>query len=231
MPPRISNPAGRASSPERPAGVAFDLDGTLVDSRRDLASAVNRLRGERGLQPVSLAAVGGMVGEGARVLVERALADTPPGDLDADLARFLEHYAAVCVDTTRPYPGVEALLHTAAARWPLAVLTNKPEGLSRRVLSALGLDSRFQVVVGGDTLPVRKPAAEAALHVARSLGVEPPALLLVGDSGVDARTASAAGCRLALVLWGYGDAAELAAAEAEVKAASAAELDSWLAAL
>jgi phosphoglycolate phosphatase len=214
MPARISNPGGPTSSP-----------------RRDLATAVNRLRRERGLEGASLAAVGRMVGEGARVLVERALADAPPGDLDADLARFLEHYAAVCIDTTRPYPGVAAMLEAAAARWPLALLTNKPERLTRRVLSALGLGSLFQVVVGGDTLPVRKPAAEAALHVARSLGVEPPALLLVGDSGVDARTASAAGCRLALALWGYGNAAELAAAQAEVKAASAAELHSWLAAL
>ena len=214
-----------------PAGLVFDLDGTLVDSRADLTTAVNRLRADLGLGSLSAGAVSRMVGEGARVLVERALADASPVDGDLALGRFLDHYAEVCVDTTRPYPGVEAMLQAAAARWPLAVLTNKPETISRRVLAELGLLPRFQVVVGGDTLPVRKPDAGTARHVARRLGVGLPALLLVGDSGVDVRTAAAAGCRLALALWGYGDERDLESAAAEVKAASAVELGAWLAGL
>jgi phosphoglycolate phosphatase len=177
------------------------------------------------------------VGEGARVLVARALADSPPPDLpdlpDLDIAlrRFLALYAEVCVATTRPYPGIEEALAVAAARWPLAVVTNKPEALARRVLDHLGLLPRFQMLVGGDTLAVRKPHPEVLGAVARRLDSPLAALLLVGDSGVDARTAAAAGCRLGLVLWGYGEPAELRAATAEFHARNAAELQSELAAL
>ena len=105
-----------------PAALVFDLDGTLLDSRPDIATAANRLRRDYGLPPLAEATVGTMVGEGARVLVDRALAPIPP-DLDRSraLARFLAHYAAVCTVATRPYDGVEELLAVASRRWPLAL--------------------------------------------------------------------------------------------------------------
>ena len=136
----------------------FDLDGTLVDSRRDLATAVNALVRERGAPPFSEEVVGNMVGEGASVLVRRALAaaglpDETPGALD----RFLELYDEHLLDTTRPYEGIERLLETLSERMRLAVLTNKPQDATDRVLSGLALDRFFEVVIGGDTAHGRKP--------------------------------------------------------------------------
>ena len=215
--------SGRAAG--RPAAIAFDLDGTLVDSRRDLATAVNRLRGELDLVPLAPERVGEMVGEGARVLVARALADarSAPG-LDAALARFLVHYDAVCLETTRPYPGIPELVAALAAVYPLAVVTNKPARPTERILDHCGLRSSFRLLVAGDTLAVRKPDAAVLIHAARELGCAPADLLLVGDSAIDAQAAVAAGCRLALVAWGYGKAVELAGAPAELRAADPAAL-------
>jgi phosphoglycolate phosphatase len=198
------------------AAVVFDLDGTLVDSRRDIATAVDLLRRELGLVPLGLAAVTGMVGEGARVLVERAFADAPGIDLDRAVARYLELYAEVCLDTTVPYPGIPELVRTLAARLPLAVVTNKPEAMSRRIFDHLGLSPYFRLVIGGDTLPVRKPDPAGLALVAATVGVAVEDLWLVGDSLVDAATARAAGCRLALVTWGFIDREALAGARPDL---------------
>jgi phosphoglycolate phosphatase len=195
------------AEPEPPRGIVFDVDGTLIDSRRDIATAVNRMRAERSLPPLTVTEVAGMVGEGARVLVRRAL---PPGttreDLRAAVASYLAHYASVCLDTTRPYPGVSAMLASLAPSWPLAALSNKGEALSRQILKGLGLDRYLREVVGGDTLPTRKPNPGGLVLLADRLGVPVQRLLLVGDTWIDAETARAAGCRFALARWGdtYG---------------------------
>jgi phosphoglycolate phosphatase len=210
-PARPVDPAGPADGTGHaaagpPLGIVFDLDGTLIDSRRDIATAVNRMRAERHLAPLAVAEVGGMVGEGARMLVRRALPPRPPGagkdDLKQALASYLAHYAEVCLATTRPYPGIAAMLATLAPSFALAVLSNKGEALSRRILRGLGLDRYLREVIGGDTLPTRKPNPGGLYLLADRLAIAAPRLLLVGDTWIDARTAQAAGCAFALTLWG-----------------------------
>ncbi len=209
----------------RPAALVFDLDGTLIDSRRDITTAINRTRTDFGLPPLVLEQVVRMVGEGARVLIERALGDKiPPERLDDALARYLDHYREVCLDQTRPYPGIEEMLAALAAVYPLALLSNKGEELSRLVLRGLGLDRWFREVLGGDSLPTRKPDP-AGLHLlAERLGVPLGELLLVGDTRIDAETARAAGCAFALVEWGFPRPPGIEELEADLKVAQAVEL-------
>lgn len=192
------------------AAVVFDLDGTLVDSRPDIATAVNRIRSELGLAALSLAEVGGMMGEGSRNLVRRALAQGLPemAAMDADRfershSRFLEHYARVCTAETRAYEGVDLLLDACARRWPLALLTNKPIAMTRALIEALDWGRFFRVVIGGDSLPYRKPDGRGLLAVAAALGSAAETTLLVGDSRIDAETARAAGTQFVWVEWGY----------------------------
>jgi phosphoglycolate phosphatase len=208
-----------------PAALVFDLDGTLIDSRRDLAEAVNRTRAELGLAPLALAEIVGMVGEGARRLVEKALgADIPPERFEEVFRRYLEHYRTVLLDTTQAYDGMPEALARLAARYPLAVLTNKPEDLSRAVLTGLGLLEHFAEVLGGDSLPSRKPDPAGLLHLAGRLGAAPAGVLLVGDSEIDAATARAAGTRFALVIWGFPPPAAQARIDAEARYGTPAEL-------
>jgi phosphoglycolate phosphatase len=197
-------------------GIVFDLDGTLIDSRRDIASAVNSMRAERDLAPLKVAAVSAMVGEGARMLIRRALPpDAGKDDLREALASYLAHYAEVCLDTTRPYPGVAAMLATLAPSFALAVLSNKGEALSRRILQGLGLDRYLREVVGGDTLPTRKPNPGGLFLLADRMAVPTSRLLLVGDTWIDAETAQAAGSPFALSVWGEAHAAAAGIAPAE----------------
>ncbi len=208
--------------------VAFDLDGTLVDSRADLAAAVNAVRRARGLTPLGVRAVQAMVGEGARALVRRAM---PPGDDDelaAALAAFVEHYGAHCLDRTRPYPGVpEALRVLRAGGRSLSVVTNKPAALAERILAGLGLRDAFDVLVGGDTLPTRKPDPAAIRHVAAHAGVGVAAVALIGDSPIDHETAVRAGCAFVGVAWGF-EPGRLRATGTRVVVERAAELDATL---
>ena len=128
------------------------------------------------------------------------------------------------LDTTRAYDGIPEALARLAQRYPLAVLTNKPEDLSRAVLAGLGLLEHFPEVQGGDSLPSRKPDPAGLLLLAERLGVSPENTLLVGDSAIDAATARAAGARFALVTWGFPPPAVQAGIEAEDRYATPAEL-------
>jgi phosphoglycolate phosphatase len=146
--------------PPRFDAVLLDLDGTLIDSARDLTEALNRLLAEQGLRAVDLDETRAMIGDGARVLLERALARTggDAGTASDLLPRFLEIYGADASRHTRPYPGVvETLDGLKAAGLRLAVVTNKPEAATRSILADLALDRFMEAVVGGDTLPQRKP--------------------------------------------------------------------------
>jgi len=214
---------------DRPAALVFDLDGTLIDSRRDITTAVNRMRSGYGLPPIPLEAVVTMVGEGARLLVERALGPGfPPEGIDEALVRYHGHYGEVCLDETRPYPGVVEMLAALAARYPMALLSNKGEGFSRRILDGLDLSRFFQEVLGGDSLPTRKPDP-AGLHVlAERLGFPVQQLMLVGDTWIDAETAHNAGCAFALVEWGFPRPPKLEDVKADVRVTTAAELEDRL---
>jgi phosphoglycolate phosphatase len=185
--------------------VVFDLDGTLVDSRADLAAATNALLAERGGRPLPDDAVAAMVGEGAGVLVRRALTAS---DLDPDapgaLARFLALYEQRLLDRTRPYPGVPETLAALAAGRPLAVLTNKPADATARILDGLGLRRYFRAVIGGDSPHGRKPAPDALRHLADRTGAGIDRTLLVGDSAIDLETARRAGARICLCRYGFG---------------------------
>jgi phosphoglycolate phosphatase len=211
-----------------PAALVFDLDGTLIDSRRDITTAINRIRGRYGLPPLELEEVVGMVGEGARVLIERAFAGLPAERLDEALVLYLAAYREVCLDETCPYPGVPEMLAALAAVYPLALLSNKGEELSRLILAGLGLDSCFREVMGGDSLPSRKPDPAGLRLLAERLGVPVDSLLLVGDTRIDAETAHAAGCPFALVEWGFPRPLGTAGLMTDLRVATAAELTAAL---
>jgi phosphoglycolate phosphatase len=209
----------------RPAALVFDLDGTLIDSRRDITTAINLMREGYGLPPLTLEQVVRMVGEGARVLIERAVGGELPADrIDEALARYLAHYDAVCLDATRPYPGVEEMLADLAASFPLALLSNKGEALSRKVLAGLGLAGHFRDILGGDSLPTRKPDPAGLLLLAGRLGVPVQDLMLVGDTRIDAETAQAAGCAFALVEWGFPRPPGVEDIRADLRISEAGEL-------
>lgn len=192
----------------RRRAAVFDLDGTLVDSLPDLATALNGVLAEAGLPPQPPDAVARMVGHGVARLVERGFAAAgAPLDLAALprwVDRFLHVYAEDLATLTRPFPGVpEALDALAAAGWRLGVCTNKPTGLAAGLLDALGLAPRFGSVVGGDATPERKPHPAPLLLALERLGVPTTAAVFVGDSETDVLTARAAGVPVAVVRGGY----------------------------
>jgi phosphoglycolate phosphatase len=183
--------------------VAFDLDGTVIDSRADLAAATNHVLVSFGLPEIPPRSVFDLVGEGARRLVERALGPTRTHLIDEGVHRFLAYYGAHLLDATVLCPGVgDALARLADAGVTLSVLSNKPEGLCRVILDGLRVTDCFRAVIGGDTLPTRKPDP-AGLERLRRLTDTPHArMLLVGDSAVDVATAANAGVAFCGVGWG-----------------------------
>ncbi|HEY6003981.1 MAG TPA: HAD-IA family hydrolase [Anaeromyxobacter sp.] len=207
-----------------PGLAIFDLDGTLVDSLDDLHASVNHALRALGLPLRSRQEVHGYVGEGARILLERAIAPEVHL-LQPALAAWRAHYEVHCLDHTRPYPGLEALL--AGAGRVLAVHTNKPGALARKILAGLGLLPRFAAVIGGDEAP-RKPDPTGVREIVARVGASPAETVFVGDSRVDAATARAAGVAFLAVTWGFASRAELAAAGATSFAESAADLAPWL---
>ncbi|QLH39933.1 MAG: phosphoglycolate phosphatase [Defluviicoccus sp.] len=191
--------------------VVFDLDGTLIDSAPDLRTALNSLLATEERRALTLDEVISIVGDGARVLVERALALTGgnPGQ-EEDAARltrqFLDLYESRCSLETRAYPGVEETLdHLAGAGLSFGICTNKPEQVTRNILSDLGLNDRFSTIVGGDSLNgIRKPDPRPLLATLATLGAPPESAVMVGDSRNDITAARAAGMRVIYHAGGYG---------------------------
>lgn len=204
--------------------VVFDLDGTLIDSRLDLARSANLLLEEFGARPLSVAHVVSMVGEGARVLVGRVLdAAGVRADTDAAMRRFLEIYDEHLIDETRLYDGVIDTLRTLEGRATLAVLTNKPLHHSERILDALGVRPFFAKVIGGDGDWPRKPDPASLQHLIASAGVTPRTTIMVGDSMVDVETARRASTAICVARYGFG-VFEPAALEGALVAADARAL-------
>ena len=184
----------------------FDLDGTLIDSRRDLSDAANALVQELGGRPLTVDEVAAMVGEGAAVLVQRALSAAGLDPLHPRaLDRFLELYAARLTVHTRLYDGiVSALSALADEGLALAVLTNKPQAHTEAILDRLDLARFFVHVVGGDTAAGRKPDPAGLLQIVERAGTAPPRSILIGDSPIDLATARRAGTRACLARYGFG---------------------------
>ena len=192
--------------PEAYQVVVFDLDGTLVDSRDDIANAANELLVECGAVPLDGSRIGRMVGDGAAVLVARAFdASGIPAPPEA-LGRFLEIYGQHLLDRTVAYAGVPEVLDALRARSTLAVLSNKPLEATRRILRGLDLSRYFDesLVIGGDGPWPRKPAPNGLLHLISTARVDPSRALLVGDSLVDWRTARAASTSICMARYGFG---------------------------
>jgi phosphoglycolate phosphatase len=187
--------------------LVLDLDGTLVDSSRDIGTAVNAAleRLAPGTAAIPLERVIGFVGDGARLLIERSLVQAGLAlPVDDVLGVYLECYRERLLDTTRLYPGVgEALARLGAGGPPLAVLTNKPGDMSRTILQGLGVDGRFARIWGAGDVPARKPDPAGLLALLDELGVAAEEAWMVGDSATDVHTARAAGVRVAGVSWGF----------------------------
>lgn len=183
----------------------FDLDGTLVHSAPGIAAALNRALARRALPPFPPAEVEAMIGDGARALLDQAFGRRCAAWEAPELSRFLGELEADGASLARPYDGIpEALAALEAAGWRLALCTNKPEAPARALLAGLGLLGRFPVLLGGDTLPVRKPDPGHVRGVLRAAGAAPEEATMIGDHANDVLAARGAGVRSVFAAWGYG---------------------------
>jgi phosphoglycolate phosphatase len=187
-----------------PALVVFDLDGTLIESDRDVADSANATLEAFGRPALPREDVVAMIGEGARVLIDRAFAQSGvPVPADA-MAVFFRLYDERLFRHTRPYPGVPAVLAALSTRARVAILTNKPQHPSDRLAVRFGFDRHVFRVIGGDGAFPRKPDPAGLHALMAEAGAAPPATLMVGDSWIDHETASRAGVRICLARYGFG---------------------------
>ncbi|HEY2406645.1 MAG TPA: HAD-IA family hydrolase [Polyangiaceae bacterium] len=206
-----------------PRALVFDLDGTLIDSRLDIACAANHALGVLGFAQREVAVIAGYVGDGARPLLARAaeIAETDPR-IDGLYDAFIAYYLVHPIDHTTLLPGVASAL-SALRELPLCVCTNKPRSSTDAVLAQLPLPVRFQLVVASDDLPKKKPDPLPLVHIAERLGLTPRELVMVGDGPQDIQCARAAGAR-SVGVEGIQPRARLLAAEPDVVLASLHEL-------
>ena len=182
----------------------FDLDGTLIDSKRDLIFSVNAMLEEMGREQLREETISGYIGHGAPQLVSQALGDgATEVERERALKFFLAYYEDHKMDSTCAYPGVPEALEKLAA-FPMAVLTNKPVRISVRILEGLRLAKYFRAVYGGNSFETKKPDPLGALTILRGLGAAPVEAMLIGDSEVDVQTARNAGTFAAAVNYGFG---------------------------
>mgnify|MGYP001243318942 CR=1 FL=1 len=191
------------------SAVAFDLDGTLLETGPDLAAAANRMLAELGLPQQTLQTLISFIGHGVPNLVRRALAsargaEPAAAEIERGTASFRAHYREHLCVSTRAYAGVfECLRHLRARGLRRACITNKSVEFARPLLEQSGLAQEIELLIGGDTLPNKKPHPQPLLHTASHFGISASQLLLVGDSGVDVQAARAAGSPIVLVSYGY----------------------------
>ncbi|WP_133479034.1 phosphoglycolate phosphatase [Cognatilysobacter segetis] len=187
-----------------PKAVLFDLDGTLLDSAPDMLAAVNAMRAARDIEPMTLEALRPHVSKGARAMVGAAFPGIDAATRDAWIPEFLEHYRRELGRHGLPFDGIEEVLsaiEAAGSRW--GIVTNKPEALAVALMPLLGWETRCDVLIGGDSLPARKPDPLPLQVAAERMGVMEADCVYVGDDERDIVAARAAGMRSVVALWGY----------------------------
>lgn len=194
------------------ATIAFDLDGTLIDTAPDLIGALNTVLAEEGMAHVPLSSARRLIGRGAKGLIERGFAEAgrpvDPAREAGLVDRLVEIYLGRISQESRPFEGMEAALdHLSAAGATLCVCTNKREGLSRALLEGLGLTDRFAAIVGSDSVPAAKPDPGHLIATIRAAGGDLGHCIYVGDSETDLKTARAAGVPVIGVTFGYSEVA------------------------
>lgn len=186
--------------------IIFDLDGTLIDSSRDITDAINYAIEPYGLSPLTTKDTIKLVGEGISRLIEKLLSTTIFNGNDdvrrTVMDRFLEYYSAHLLDNTDTYPDVRLTLERLK-EYKKAVISNKREALSRRILEGLGLSNFFDTIIGSDSTPEKKPSPLPILKVLAELDVKPQEAIIVGDSNLDIEAGRAAGLRTVSVTYGY----------------------------
>jgi len=186
--------------------ILFDLDGTLIDSAPDLVGTLNIILKRHGRTTLTISAVKKLVGNGARALLERGFKETgaPAENLDALTVEFIETYVPNCAVLSRPFSGVIETLDTFAnSGYRMAVCTNKPQAPSETILIELGLMQYFEVVVGGDFFPMRKPDPQHLLGALQLMDAPENPAIMVGDSYNDVASARNAGMPVIVVTYGY----------------------------
>ncbi len=197
--------------------VLFDLDGTLVDSAPDIAEAANAALRAVGREVRSEEEIRHFIGNGAERLIHRCLTGLRDGNAPSPLhqtaySEFLRRYADCVSARSKLFPGVqETLAVLSAADITMGCITNKPERFTHPLLADMGLACHFQIVLGGDSLPVKKPDPAPLLHAAETCGVSPQESVMVGDSFTDLAAARAAGMRIFCVSYGYPAGVDLRA--------------------
>lgn len=190
--------------------IVFDLDGTLIDSSRDIAWSANETLRAMGYPEKDPDTIVDAIGWGVKTLLERLMPGEGPEGVRRARVKFLELYGGHLTVDTAPYPGVmDTVGHFKGLGKKMAVVTNKPEGLARRVIDELGLGAYFLMLIGGDTLPVRKPDPEPLLRVVRELCSDAASTVMVGDSPIDCETGHNAGIRTIAVSYGFRSSREL----------------------
>lgn len=188
--------------------VAFDLDGTLVDTAPDLLGALNHVLTDAGLRPVDLPTVATLIGSGARAMMEKGFGiqdiTLPAAEMDAAFEKFIAYYVANIAVGSRPFegcvPALDTLLEAGAT---LCVCTNKRQDLSEQLIGELGITSRFAAILGADRATNKKPHADHVFEAVRAAGGDPARALFVGDSRTDERAARNAGLPFVFVTFGY----------------------------
>ena len=185
--------------------IIFDLDGTLIDSVFDLAISVNHTLAKLGFGERSVEEIRSFVGDGVQKLIARSLGDADPELQKKGLQIFMQHYDAHLLDHTTLYNGVAETLKALYGDYPLAVLTNKSEGFTKKIVQGLGVAHYFAAIIGGDTLTVRKPDPAAIFLLAEKWKIPLDRLLMVGDHATDIQVGINAGCRTVFLANGLGE--------------------------
>ena len=190
-------------------GLIFDLDGTLIDSRADIVGSVNHALEKLGLRELPSHVISSYVGDGVRNLLTDCLSHfSRPDLLESGTTLFRQHYGVHLLDHTRLYPGVSDVLRWLHPKLK-AVVTNKPEGFTIQILQGLGIRSYFDQVLGGDSLPVKKPSPEPIFKVLQSWNFAPSDVLVLGDSANDMQAGKKARTLTCAVTYGFRSRTEL----------------------